>query len=116
MTILYLVLAIVFEAGWAISMKLSHGFTRVGPAAATVVLYLASVVFLSLAAKKLDLGLAYAIWAGAGVVLIATAGVVYFKEPVSMLKVVSVGLIAAGIVGLNLSGVGHGTPPVQPLP
>jgi multidrug transporter EmrE-like cation transporter len=108
MIYVYLALAIVLEAGWAIAMKLSNGFTRPAPVAATVVMYLASVVFLALATKKLDLGVGYAIWAGSGAVLIAAAGFIYFKEPVSAAKVASIGLIVAGIVGLQLSGGGHG--------
>jgi multidrug transporter EmrE-like cation transporter len=107
MIYLYLTLAIVFEAGWAIAMKLSDGFSKVGPAAATVVMYLASVVFLGLASKRMDLGVAYAIWAGTGVVLIAAAGIVYFKEPITALKAVSMLLVVAGIVGLGLGGAGH---------
>lgn len=107
MTYLYLSIAIVFEVGWAIAMKLSKGFSRPGPAAATVVMYLLSVVFLSLAARKLEIGVAYAVWAGTGAALIALAGIAYFKEPASLLKMVSVGLIVIGIVGLQLAG-GHG--------
>jgi multidrug transporter EmrE-like cation transporter len=107
MTALYLVLAIVLEAGWAIAMKLSNGFTKPGPAAAMVVMYLGSVVFLTLAVKKMDVGVGYAIWAGAGVVLIAAAGVVYFKEPITALKVVSLLLVVGGIVGLGVGGGGH---------
>ena len=99
-----LVLAILFEAGWAIAMKLSNGLTRPGPAAAMVVMYLASVVFLALATRKLDVGVGYAIWAGAGAVLIALAGILYFKEPASAVKLVSIGLIVAGIAGLGIGG------------
>ena len=104
MTTLMLSLAIVFEAGWAIAMKLSDGFRKPGPAAATVVMYLLSVVFLSQATKKLDVGLAYAMWAGAGAVLIAIAGMTYFKEPAGAVKLVSIGLIVAGILGLGIGG------------
>jgi multidrug transporter EmrE-like cation transporter len=103
MNYLWLALAIVFEAGWAIAMKLSNGLTRPAPAAATVVMYLLSVVFLALATKKMDLGAAYAVWAGSGAVLIAAAGVVYFKEPATALKVASIGLIVAGIVGVQVA-------------
>lgn len=102
MTTIYLTLAILFEAGWAIAMKLSDGFRKPGPAAATVVLYLLSVVLLAQATKKLDVGVGYAIWAGAGAVLIAIAGIVYFKEPASAVKLVSIGLIVLGIVGLGV--------------
>jgi multidrug transporter EmrE-like cation transporter len=104
MTYLYLALAIIFEVGWAIAMKLSVGLTKPVPAAATVVMYLLSVVFLALATKKLDVGVAYAMWAGSGVALIAMIGVAYFKEPATPLKVASIGLIVLGIAGLQLAG------------
>lgn len=104
MTALYLVLAIVFEVGWAIAMKLSDGMTKVQPTIAMVVMYLLSVVFLALATKKLDISVAYAVWAGSGAALIAIAGIVHFKEPATALKIISVGLIVAGIVGLQISG------------
>jgi len=107
MVYLWLGLAIVFEVGWAIAMKLSDGLTKVGPAVATVVMYLLSVVFLALATKKMDIGLAYAIWAGTGVALIAVAGMTYFKEPVSALKIGSLALIVLGIAGLNIATGGH---------
>lgn len=110
MTTIYLLCAIVLEVGWALTMKMSDGFTRLGYAAATIVLYILSMVFLSLAMRKLDLGIAYAIWAGSGVALIAIAGVFLFKEPFSLGKGVSIALIVAGIIGLQLSGAGHGAP------
>src|SRR5262245_31224771 len=108
MTILYLLLAIVFEVGWAIAMKLSRGLTRPGPAAATVVMYLLGVVFLALATRKLDIGVAYALWAGSGAAVIAVIGILYFKEPATALKLASLGLIVLGIVGLQIAGGGHG--------
>src|SRR5262245_8775296 len=103
MTYLWLALAIVFEAGWAIAMKMSEGLTRPAPAAATILMYILSLVFLALATRRLDLGPAYAMWAGAGAVLIAAAGVVYFKEPATVVKLTSMALIVVGIVGLQLA-------------
>ncbi|HWL92000.1 MAG TPA: SMR family transporter, partial [Phycisphaerae bacterium] len=70
-------------------------------------LYLLSVVFLAFATKKMDIGVGYAIWAGSGVAIIAVAGILYFREPVTAVKVVSLGLIVAGIAGLQFSGGGH---------
>ena len=107
MTYLWLALAVIFEVGWAISMKLSDGLARLGYTIATIVMYLLSVVFLALATKKMDLGLAYAVWAGCGVAMIAIIGMVYFKEPVTALKLVSLGLVLAGVVGLNIATGGH---------
>ncbi len=104
MTTMYLVLAIVAEAGWAIAMKASNGLTRPMATAVTIVLYVVSLVLLSLATKKMEVGTAYAIWAGSGAVLIAIAGIVWFKEPMGAMKMVSIGVVAIGIVGLHLSG------------
>ena len=108
MTYFYLALAIVFEVGWALGLKVSDGFTRPLAAGATAIAYILSLVFLMLAVKKLDVGPAYAIWAGTGAALIAVAGMLWFKEPISVGKVVSMTLVIAGVIGLNLSGGGHG--------
>src|SRR5215468_5816896 len=107
MTYLWLALAILFEVGWAVEMKVSNGFSRLVPTVATVVMYLLSVVFLALATKRMDIGIGYALWAGSGVALIAIVGMTYFKEPVTALKAVSIGLIVLGIIGLQLGRGGH---------
>ncbi len=107
MTYVYLALAVVFEVGWAVAMKLSNGFTR-GPAtAATLVLYMLSLGALTMAVKKLDVGAAYAVWAGLGAAIIAIIGIYYFKESAPPLKVVSLVLVVVGIVGLNISDMGR---------
>ncbi len=108
MLYLWLALAIVFEVGWAISMKVSAGLTRPWPTVATIVMYFLSVVFLSMATKKLDVGTAYAMWAGSGAALIALIGIWWFKEPASALKLGSIALVVLGIVGLNIATGGHG--------
>lgn len=109
MVYVWLALAVVFEVGWAVAMKVSNGFTKLPASIATVVMYLLSVVFLARAAKSMDIGVAYAIWAGCGVSLIAVVGMAHFKEPVTALKIVSLALIVLGIVGLNVAGAGgHG--------
>lgn len=108
MLYLWLALAIVFEVGWAISMKVSDGLTKLWPAVATLVMYFLSVVFLSLVTKKMDVGTAYAIWAGSGAAIIAVIGIWWFKEPASALKLGSIVVVVLGIVGLNLSSGGHG--------
>jgi multidrug transporter EmrE-like cation transporter len=107
MLYLWLALAIVFEVGWAVAMKLSDGFSKPWPTVATIVMYLLSVVFLSFATKKMDVGTAYAIWAGSGVAIIAVIGMWHFKEPVTALKLGSLAMVAVGIVGLNISTGGH---------
>jgi multidrug transporter EmrE-like cation transporter len=108
MLYLWLILAIIFEAGWAIAMKLSVGMTRLWPTIAMMIMYILSVVFLSLATRRMDIGVAYAIWAGCGVSLIAVAGMMWFKEPVTAIKIASLALITLGIVGLQIAGSGSG--------
>lgn len=102
MAYLALVLAIVFEAGWALSLKASDGFTRPAWAVATAVLYIASILLLGVATKKMDIGVAYAIWAGAGIALIAIGGALWFKEPLGVAKLGCIALILIGIAGLHV--------------
>lgn len=99
--------AIALEVSGTISMKLSDGFTKLVPSVLIFVFYAASFAILTLALKKIDVGIAYAIWAGVGTALIAIVGVLYFKEPLSALKVFSIFLIITGVIGLNLSGAKH---------
>lgn len=113
MSYLFLAVAIVFEVGWAISMKVSDGFTRLWPSVVTLILYLLSLAALSLATRRLDIGVAYAIWAGIGAAFIAVIGVFWFKEPMTTLKVVSLCLVIAGVVGLNLSESPRTHPPAK---
>jgi multidrug transporter EmrE-like cation transporter len=115
MLYLWLALAILFEVGWAISMKLSEGFTKPWATAATVVMYLLSVVFLAFATKRMDVGTAYAIWAGTGAAIIAVIGIMWFREPATMLKLASLALVVIGVVGLNIAGGGHAPTP-RPTP
>ncbi|MBX3390107.1 MAG: multidrug efflux SMR transporter [Phycisphaeraceae bacterium] len=100
---LYLIIAIIFEVGWAIAMKKSEGLTKLPWTAAFGVMYLLSAAFLALATKKLDIGLAYAMWAGVGMALIALFGIVFLKESTSALRLGSLALVLVGVVGLKLS-------------
>ncbi len=100
----YLVLAIIAEVTGTTFVKLSEGFTRLGPSVLILVSYGLSLGMLGLALKKVELGLAYALWSGVGVALIATVGILWFREPVTPLKLVSLALIVAGVAGLNLDG------------
>jgi small multidrug resistance pump len=104
---LLLVAAIVTEVGGTTSMKLSEGFSRLGPSVAMVVLYSLSFVFLTYVLKSIEVGVAYAIWAGLGTALVAVVGFVFFGESLSGLKIMSLGLIIAGVIGLNLLGGIH---------
>ena len=98
-----LIAAIVLEVAGTTNMKLSEGFTRTLPSVLIFVFYGLSFTAFTFALKKLDLSLSYAIWAGAGTALIAAIGIIWFKEPVNALKIGSVLLIIAGIIGLNMS-------------
>jgi small multidrug resistance pump len=103
----YLLLAILAEVAGTTCVKLSEGFTRLLPSALILVFYGLSLGFLGLALKKVDLSLAYAIWSGVGIAFIASVGVLWFREPVTAVKVVSLGLIVVGVAGLNLGGQAH---------
>lgn len=103
----YLAGAIALEAAGTTSMKLSYGFTKLAPSILIFLFYAASFVALTFALKGIDVSLAYAIWSGIGTVIIATIGILYFQEPATALKIVSIGLIVAGVAGLKLSGVNH---------
>jgi small multidrug resistance pump len=104
---LYLVLAILLEVSGTTCMKLSEGFTKMAPSILLAVFYTLSLGMLTLALKKIDVSVAYAIWSGVGTALIATIGVLWFKEPATALRLISLGLIIIGVVGLNLSGGAH---------
>ena len=103
----YLIIAIILEVAGTTSMKLSNGFARLLPSTMIFVFYGLSFAGLTLALKKIDVSVAYAIWAGLGTALITIIGLVYFKEPATLLKIVSIGLIVIGVLGLNLDGYIH---------
>jgi small multidrug resistance pump len=103
----YLLLAIVAEVTGTTFVKLSAGFTRLVPSVLIFVFYGLSLGFLGLALKRVDLGLAYALWSGLGIALIASVGVLWFREPVTAMKIVSMGLIVAGVAGLNVADKAH---------
>lgn len=87
-------------------MKLSQGFTQLLPSILLFVFYGLCFCFLTLALKKIDVSIAYGIWSGLGTSLIAILGVYWFKEPITALKLTSLALIIAGVIGLNASS-GH---------
>jgi small multidrug resistance pump len=107
---LYLALAITLELAGTISMKASGGFQRLGPAALMFVFYASCFSFLSLALRKIDVSVAYAIWSGLGTALIGVVGVLWFRESMSPMKIAGLALVIAGVVLLNLGG-GHGETP-----
>ena len=107
MSWLYLILAIVLEVSGTTSMKVSQGYTKVLPSVLMFLLYGLSLSALTLALKSIDVSVAYAVWSGLGTALIASVGVIWLKEPLNTLKVLSLLLIIIGVIGLNLSGGVH---------
>jgi small multidrug resistance pump len=104
MSWIYLSAAILLEVCGTTCMKLSLGFTRFWPSVLLFVFYSLSFAAVTLAIKQIEVSVAYAIWSGVGTALIATIGILWFKEAVSTLKLVSLALIVIGIIGLRLSG------------
>jgi quaternary ammonium compound-resistance protein SugE len=98
-----LVLAGLFEVAWAIGLKYTAGFTRPVPSVLTLAAMVVSVVLLGVAMKSLPVGTAYAVWVGVGAVGTAILGIVLFAEPATAGRLLSLGLIVAGIVGLKLA-------------
>lgn len=98
-----LVIAGLFEVGWAIGLKYTEGFTRLWPSLATLAAMAISFWLLGAAMKTLPVGTAYAVWVGVGAVGTVILGILLFNEPASVARIVSVLLIVAGIVGLKLS-------------
>ncbi|MDP3625376.1 MAG: quaternary ammonium compound efflux SMR transporter SugE [Hydrogenophaga sp.] len=100
---LLLVVAGLFEIVWAIGLKHTHGFTRLWPTLGTVSAMVVSIGLLGLAMRSLPVGTAYAVWTGIGAVGTVLLGMVFFGEPATFPRLVSVGLILAGILGLKLT-------------
>src|SRR5690349_12987196 len=103
---LLLVVAGLLEVGWAIGLKYTEGFSRLWPSVFTMAAMVLSVVLLGVAMKSLPVGTSYAVWVGVGAVGTAILGMVLFGEPASAGRLVSLGLIVAGIVGLKLATPG----------
>jgi len=98
----YLLVAGLLEVAWAVALKYSAGFTRLVPSAVTLAAMAGSVGMLGLALRTLPLGTAYAVWTGIGTVGTAMAGMWLLGEPAGALRLLSIALIVAGIVGLKL--------------
>lgn len=97
------VIAGVLEVGWAIGLKYTEGFTRLWPSVMTVGAMIASFLLLSVAMKTLPVGTAYSVWVGIGAVGAVIMGILLFGEAASVIRLGSIGLIVAGIIGLKLS-------------
>ncbi|MGV3538793.1 MAG: DMT family transporter [Rufibacter sp.] len=98
---LYLIAAGICEIGWAIGLKYTQGFTKLGISVATVVVMILSFVLLAQAMKTLPLGTAYASWTGIGAVGTAILGIVLFNEPKDLVRLACIGLIIIGVLGLK---------------
>ncbi len=96
-----LLVAGLFEVGWAIGLKYTEGFTKFWPSVLTLSAMTASVVLLAIAMKSLPVGTSYAVWVGVGAVGTALLGIILFGESAHMGRLVSLGLIVVGIVGLK---------------
>ena len=103
MSWIILVIAGLFEIGWAIGLKYTQGFTRLWPALGTVGAMVISVGLLGVAMRELPVGTAYAVWTGIGAVGTVILGIVLFGDPANAPRLVCVGLIVAGILGLKLT-------------
>ena len=100
---LLLCVAGLFETAWAVGLKYSDGFSRLVPSILAVSAMIASIVCLAFALKSLAVGTAYAVWTGIGAVGTAILGMYLFQEPATSLRLGSIALVVAGIVGLKLA-------------
>ncbi len=99
----YLLVAALFEIGWAIGLKYAQGFTKLWPSVLTIVAMVVSLFFLALAVRTIPVGTGYAIWTGIGAIGTATLGIILFAEPVTAWRVVCLLLIVGGVVGLKFT-------------
>ncbi|KYH24026.1 spermidine export protein MdtI [Halalkalicoccus paucihalophilus] len=102
-----LILAGLFEIGWAIGLKYSDGFSKPVPTLGTAVALIISMVLLSQAIKDLPIGTAYAVWTGIGAVGTASLGIILFDEPATLARIGFISVILVGIVGLHSVSGGH---------
>jgi quaternary ammonium compound-resistance protein SugE len=102
-----LIVAGLFEIGWAIGLEYSDGFSKPLPTLGTGIAIVISMILLAQAVKDLPVGTAYAVWTGIGAVGTASLGILLFDEPASLSRIAFIGVIVVGIVGLNLASGGH---------
>ncbi len=99
----YLIIAGCLEVSWTVGLKYTHGFTRLWPSVLTGVAIAFSMFFLAQAVRTLPIGTGYAVWTGIGVVGTAVCGILLFSESAALGRLVSIGLIVLGIIGLRLT-------------
>lgn len=103
---LLLFIGVGFEVLATTCLKLSQGFTKLWPSIGFVILFATAFYLFSLCIKHIEVGIAYAVWAGLGIGLIAILGVIFFSEEISFLKFLAIGMIIGGAVILNLTSNG----------
>ncbi len=109
---IYLLIAGVLEIGWAIGLGYTDGFSKLWPSVFTGIGMIASVIFLGLAAQKIPIGTCYVIWTGIGAIGASILGIFLFGEPVSLTRILFLGLILTGVVGLKVTS--HKPEPIPP--
>ena len=100
---LFLAFAIVFEIAGTTALKMSEGFTRLGPSLLILPAYTLSFVLLGIAVREIPISIAYAIWSAIGTAAITVIGMMLFREPLTLIKVAFIGLIIIGVVGLHVT-------------
>jgi quaternary ammonium compound-resistance protein SugE len=109
----YLFIAALFEIVWAVSLKSTHGFTRLWPSVLTITAMVISLFFLALAVRTIPVGTGYAVWTGIGAVGTATLGIILFAEPLTAWRVVCLLLIVSGVIGLKFTASSEPTENVK---
>lgn len=104
---IYLVCAIFFEVAGTTCMKLSNGLSQLTPTVLMIFFYIASFSFMSIALKKMEMSIAYAIWCGVGIALISCIGFFYFREPMTTLKAIGLLAVAGGVIALCFAETAH---------
>ena len=99
---IFLLIAGLLEISWAVGLKFSHGFSQLIPSIITLICMILSFYFLALSLKELPLGTGYAVWTGIGTLGTVILGIILFKEPVTILRILCIALILSGITGLKL--------------
>ncbi|MDQ3913013.1 MAG: multidrug efflux SMR transporter [Actinomycetota bacterium] len=99
-----LIVAILLEVAGTTNMKLSEGFSKLGPSVLVLFFYALSIIALTFAVNRLDVSVAYAVWSGMGTALVAIIGLWFFQESVTIIKVLALGLIIVGVVMLHFTG------------
>ena len=97
-------LTVVFEVGGTTCLKLSEGFSKITPYILIFIFYGLSFAAAAMAVKRMDISYFYAVLATLGIVMVSIIGITYFKEPFSLIKMVSIGLIVIGVAGLQFNG------------